>query len=646
MKLLLFIFPFFLNAFALPTLYEYYTSEGITEGLSANQTYFTLNGKNITIYSGTMHYFRIPPQYWRDRLRKLRAAGLNTVETYVPWNLHEPQDGVFDFGGGGTDFEAFLDVHSYLKMAQEEDLFVIVRPGPFICAEWEFGGLPSWLLKNDIMVRTSDPIYIKYVRRYFDQLLPILAKLQFTQGGPIIALQVENEYGSSPQIDLDYIKILYDYMRGYDIVELLVTSDGAGSGTSGSLPELLFQTVNFGSDPKGNFDTLRSFQPGRPIMAMEYWTGWFDHWSENHHTVSNGTFNEIYEQILTYPASVNMYMFHGGTNFGFLNGANIGPGDNSAFQPTTTSYDYDAPLAENGDYTGKYEIVKSLIKRYNPVETSTPEPPELIKRQAYSSVEIQEELNLNEIIDRVSFVKSHEALPMEKLPINNNSGQSFGYLIYRIENLDIAKSSILSIKGHVRDTVMVLINGVLISKPLSSSSDFDGFGYWKLPNSSINLTKTDLRNVTLDLVFENWGRGNFGNLYHQRKGLTQDNQVYLNDIELNSWTMFPLEFKKSWTENLTGWRKSSSTKGPGIFRAILPIENEPKDTYIDMQEWNKGIVIVNGFVVGRYAFIGPQQALYLPAPFLKQGDNEIIVFEHFQPAKQIKFSAEPIFKTP
>ncbi|CAH1981048.1 unnamed protein product [Acanthoscelides obtectus] len=361
----------------LPTLYEHYTAGGIHTGLNSDKPYFTLNDKNISIYSGAIHYFRVPKEYWRDRLRKLRAAGLNTVETYVPWNLHEPQPDTFDFGQGGSDWEHLLDVREFLTIAKEEDLFAIVRPGPYICSEWEFGGLPSWLLREpNIRFRTSDGTFMKYVSRYFSVLLPILAMLQFTRGGPIIAFQVENEYASTylPGIflpDKKYLRQLRQLMIDHGIKEQLMTSDAAMYGTIGSLPGLVLQTANFAGNPENEFSQLKTFQPARPIMAMEYWTGWFDHWSEQHHLRNDSDFRDNLERILRYPASVNMYMFIGGTSFGFMNGANLDNGlsDNSGYQPDTTSYDYDPPLAENGDYTIKYVMVKELLKKYNPIGT-------------------------------------------------------------------------------------------------------------------------------------------------------------------------------------------------------------------------------------------------------------------------------------
>lgn len=634
----------------LPTLYEYYTSGGIKNGLTADNRQFKLNNMDIHIYSGAMHYFRVPRAYWRDRLRKLRASGLNTVETYVPWNLHEFQNNSFDFGKGGSDMEDFLGIQEYLKIAQEEDLLALIRPGPYICSEWEFGGLPSWLLReDDIKVRTKDSKFMKYVERYFSVLLPLLAALQFTNGGPIIGFQIENEYGSTEEngkVDDVYLQQLKEIMEKNGVKELMYTSDGISShGTLGSVPGVL-RTANFASNPKREFEALLKTQPDKALMCMEYWAGWFDHWSEKHHYRPADDYENVLKDIITYPASVNLYMFHGGTNWGFLNGANIADGstDNKGYQPDTTSYDYDAPLSENGDYTDKYIRTQVLLKEYNPIKTKLPMAPIETKRFKYESIPIEQQLFLWDLETQIETkTASSKLISMEHLPINNNSGQSYGYIVYKKKNLNLAAKSILKISGRVCDTVMVLVNGNLISKPLTNNSDLDGFGYWRMKDSTIQLTDVELENATLELVVENWGRNNFGSLkqFVQFKGLWQG-PVSIDNNAIADWDIYPLEFKKKWTTSLRDWYPVEHEKGPSLYKATLKAD-ELYDTYIDMSGWTKGIVIVNGFVLGRYAKIGPQMSLYLPAPFLKKGDNDILVFEHFTPDKKIVFAKDPIF---
>lgn len=633
----------------LPSLYEYYTNGGITQGLSANQTYFTLNERNITLYSGAMHYFRVPKAYWRDRLRKMRAAGLNTVETYIPWNLHEPEPGKFDFGEGGSDMTEFLDLKHFFQLAKEEDLLAIARPGPYICSEWEFGGFPSWLLREgDLEVRTSQPKYMEYVKRYFNVLLPILAMLQFTKGGPIIMFQVENEYGSTQRDnflpDKLYLRELRSLMVKNGIVELLATSDSAHSGTSGSLPEYFLLTANFGTDPEEEFNVLSRYQKDKPSMAMEYYPGWFDHWTEEHHTTDPATLRDVYERILKYPASVNIYMFHGGTSWGFLNGANRNSIDNKNFQPDTTSYDYNSPISEAGDYTEKYVIIKELLAKYNKVLTRLPLPPSVTLRKAFPSTKAASQLTLSKIVEQIPrSLYSERPVPMELLSLNDGAGQSYGYTVYRKRGIDIAPNAVLKIQGRVCDTVMVLVNDVLVSKPLSRVTDLNGFGYWRMYNSTLPLSL--FKNATLDLVVENWGRVNYGDLeqFKQYKGLQQS--VYLDDDELFEWEIYPLEFKRKWTEGLQNWHpRSDHILVPSLYKFLLDVP-VPADTFIDMRKWRKGIVIVNGFVLGRYTFLGPQQTLYCPAPLLKRGVNEILVFEHFQSNSNLEFSEDPIYLT-
>ncbi|XP_030767921.1 beta-galactosidase-1-like protein 2 [Sitophilus oryzae] len=639
----------------LPTLYQYYTEGGIQGGLNDTQSDFLLNGKKIKIFSGALHYFRVHPEYWRDRLRKYRAAGLNCVETYVPWNVHEPEDGRFDFGGNvdENDFSLFLDLVRFVEMAQEEDLLVILRPGPYICAEWEFGGLPSWLLRQkDIKVRTSDPKYLSYVERYFKQLLPLVAPLQFSKGGSIIAVQIENEYGNvkeeSKPIDTAYLEALKTILTDNGIVELLFTSDTPTAGFNGTLSGVL-ATANFQEDCSIELGLLKSHQPNKPLMVMEYWTGWFDHYTEKHHERASNKFEAVLEEILMWNSSFNLYMMHGGTNWGFLNGANIfgTKDDNSGFQPDTSSYDYDAPLSENGDYTDKYLALQRLTAEYNDIYVKQPSPPEPTFRIAYPDIEIIGELSLNSLIDQSLYsIKSETLVSMEQLDINNGNGQSYGYIVYRKENIDIKAGSVLKVEGHVCDTVLVLINGTLVSKVLETEEDLNGFGYWRKKDSSISLGTDDYSKATLDLVVENFGRVNYGKLYqfNQYKGLWQGN-VSINNEIISNWKIVPLEFKKQWTKNLTDWNKPSFKNGPRLYKAVLNISSELKDTYIDFKGWSKGFIIVNGFVLTRFFKLGPQQSGYLPAPFLKRGENEILIFEHFVACKSIKFCTDPYFET-
>ncbi|XP_050293543.1 beta-galactosidase-1-like protein 2 [Anthonomus grandis grandis] len=636
----------------LPTNYEYYTSGGILTGLSADQPYFQLNGKNITIISGAFHYFRVHPMYWRDRLRKIRAAGLNTVETYVPWNLHEPYYGVYDFGSGGSDFEEFLDVAKFVKMAQEEDLFVLLRPGPYICSEWEFGGLPSWLLGiPNLKLRTNDVVYLKHVAQYFHALFTIIAPLQFTNGGPIIAFQVENEYGNTWNHDPDYLRSLVQIFRNNDINELLYTSDPLlDVGDQGALPGELLITANFNKNASGNLNKLNELQSNKSSMAMEYWSGWFDHITENHtdNLVPVERYKSVLEDILKYPASVNIYMFIGSTNWGFTNGAGDGTYglNNSGLSPSVTSYDYDGPVTEQGQLTAKYNATVELISKYVTVKTRLPEVPETPEAVVYDDVKIQEQILLSEIIDSFpNKIKSPSVMPMEQLSINpNNSGQNFGYIVYRKTHLNLLPNALLKINGYVRDHVLVLLNGKLVNSMLTKLNDLDGFGYWRLLDSTITLTKEPLINATLDLIVENMSRNNFGliNQFQQFKGLIDD--VYIDNNTVYNWEIIPLEFKKSWNKNLTGWHNvKDSSFGPALYRVSFNASSPLRDTYINVQDWNMGIAIINGFVLGRIFSVGPQQALYLPAGLLEEGVNEIIIFEHFMAPEYLKFSKEHIW---
>lgn len=349
-----------------------------------------INDKPIQLISGAIHYFRIVPEYWEDRLLKLKACGFNCVETYIPWNLHEPKEGEFDFTGIANAVE-------FIRIAERLGLYVIARPSPYICAEWEFGGLPSWLLADkNMQVRSYYEPYLEKVDNYYDVLLAKLKPLLQTNGGPIIAMQIENEYGSYGN-DKHYLTYIKEAMvkRGIDV--LLFTSDGPTDlMLQGGTIDNTLATVNFGSRPEESFAKLQDYFPNTPNIVMEYWNGWFDHWGEEHHQRDPQDAADTFSDMLQSGASVNFYMFHGGTNFGFYNGANF----DENYQPTITSYDYDCPLSETGDITPKFHAVRESIAKHKDLgELVLPEP---TPKKDYGIVSMMESANLFE--DRKSVV--------------------------------------------------------------------------------------------------------------------------------------------------------------------------------------------------------------------------------------------------
>ncbi|CAL8085951.1 unnamed protein product [Orchesella dallaii] len=630
----------------LPSVYEYFANGTELRGLVAQNRVFTLNGREIRIISGAMHYFRVHPAQWRDRLRKLRAMGANAVETYVPWNLHEFRKGEFDFGNGTNDLSEFLDVRTYIQTAQEEDLLVLIRPGPYICTEWDFGGLPSWLQRDPNMkVRENNQPYLDRVKIYLDNFLPQVADLQFTRGGPIIAIQIENEYGAFSPRSSEYLQFVRDLYNQHGFNESLhFTSDNSfgGSGMEGSLPGVL-QTANFQNSPTNLFNQLRQVQPDMPTMAMEFWAGWFNHWGD---AKQGGTTPEfmasVLEEILgPWNGSVNFYMFHGGTNYGFMAGGNT-RGDPPYIDADVTSYDYDAPLSEAGDYTRKYDLAAELIDMYENPKLRKPQRPAESNKAAYPTLGLQRYLTYSDVIERIpssSKFQLERPVSMENLPMNGDSGQSFGYIIYR-KNVFIAPNDDSSFRGSwPRDVGFLLVDGELVQ---------DGSDLWINSIKEFPLTVTQAGNHTVDLLVEPLTRVNYGTAgdFIQQKGIAPIHQskIEINGEEVTNVEVIAAEFSNAWVKQLSGFSavgNDTTIRAPVLLQSSFDISGEPADTWLDMSRWSKGIVFVNGFNIGRYWNVGPQQNLYVAAPLLKTGENIITIFEQVQPHTEIVFSDTP-----
>ncbi len=563
---------------------------------------FELDGRPFQIISGSIHYFRTVPEYWEDRLLKLKACGFNTVETYIPWNFHEPKEGQFCF-------EGMADVEKFISLAQKIGLYVIVRPSQYICAEWEFGGLPAWLLKDrNMALRCADEKYLEKVDNYFKVLIPKLAKHQCTAGGPILMCQIENEYGSYGN-DKEYLSFLERKMREYGLNIMLFTSDGATHDYlhGGTLPHI-FKTGNFGSKPEKNFEGLTTYPTFfGPKMCTEYWNGWFDHWGEEHHTREPEEAVACFREMLEMGASVNFYMFHGGTNFGFMNGANCGSASPKCYEPTVTSYDYCAPLTEEGNTTKKYDLLRQLLKDYR-----TDEDTYQIKAKNDASAYGQVTLNTSAALrlSADSLAEKHTSRPI--LPMEQYD-QAFGAILYRTHvpgpnrNVDV-------ILREVHDRAHVFVNGKRV-----------GIVYRQDESYSVPVSFSQEDNV-LDIVVENLGRINFGPYLHDEKGISDSVCLSPMNQHLFGWEVWPMEL-----EDLSRvvYGEGLPSEMPAFFKGSLTLTGAPKDTYVRLDGFEHGSVWVNGFNLGRYwNSKGPQKTLYLPAPLLKEGENEIVVLEY------------------
>ncbi|WP_243399376.1 glycoside hydrolase family 35 protein [Cryobacterium zongtaii] len=592
---------------------------------------FLLNGEPFRVLAGAIHYFRVHPDHWADRIHKARLMGLNTIETYVAWNAHSP-------ARGGFDTEGQLDLARFLDLIAAEGMYAIVRPGPFICAEWDNGGLPGWLFTDPAVgVRRNESLYMAAVAEYFEQLLPIVASRQIDRGGPVILVQIENEYGAYGD-DKDYLRALVELNRAGGITVPLTTIDQPTDQmlSDGSLPEL-HKTGSFGSRAIERLAVLRRHQSTGPLMCAEFWNGWFDHWGAHHHTTSAEDSARELDDLLATGASVSLYMFTGGTNFGFTNGAN----DKGVFQPTVTSYDYDAPLSESGEVTAKYLAFRAVLAKYSPVTGSLPAP--AVPAPAFE-VSLDESVSLWEALPELADVT---VAPATGLPSMDALGQYTGFALYRSR---VASGCRVLSFAEVRDRAQVFVDGNPVGVLHRDHHD-----------RSISLPPGE----RLDLLVEDQGRVNYGPRIGEDKGLI--GPATLDGADLVDWQVLPLDvdgFVRSGSALFTSQAPrcgvvmhtgpvdldldvdldlsvnltptptptltaapaivvAESLSGPAFARGRFAAE-PGEDLFLSTAGWGKGQAWINGFNLGRFWDRGPQTTLYVPGPVL-QADNELVI---------------------
>lgn len=577
----------------------------------AGQGRFMLNGKPFTVKAAEIHYPRIPRQYWEHRIKMCKALGMNTVCIYIFWNIHEQKEGEFDFTGNN-------DIAEFCRLAKKNGMYVIVRPGPYVCAEWEMGGLPWWLLKKkDIKLREQDPYFMERVDKFEQKVAEQLAPLTIQKGGPIIMVQVENEYGSYG-VDKPYVSAIRDIVRKYfgnDIA--LFQCDWSSNFEKNGLDDMIW-TMNFGTGAniQDQFRRLKQLRPDSPLMCSEFWSGWFDKWGGKHETRSAKDMVEGLKEMLDNNISFSLYMTHGGTSFGHWAGANS-PG----FAPDVTSYDYDAPINEYGRTTDKYWELRSMLQGFS--EKKLPNPPASIPIVSIPEFKINEFSSMWNLND-VAMYKSEDLKTMEEFD------QGWGSMIYATEIPAFDKPANLHIEnGH--DYVQVFVGNKYIGALDRRMGEKD----LVIPSHE--------KSETLFLVVEAMGRINFGRAIKDFKGIDGDVELSIElggnkfTSSLKHWNTYMLpdtyEFYTGRKYTATN-RSDTGSRKPGYYKAAFNVD-KVGDTFLDMSTWGKGLVYVNGHALGRFWEIGPQQTLYLPGCWLKKGKNEIVIFDIIGPKRQV-----------
>ena len=583
---------------------------------------FLLDGKPIKLISGAIHYFRMTPAQWEDSLYNLKALGANTVETYIPWNIHEPIEGSYDF-------EGLKNIEAFVTLAKQIGLMVILRPSVYICAEWEFGGLPAWLLKGKgIRLRSTDPRFMAKVRQYFSVLIPRLVPLQITKGGPVIMMQVENEYGSYG-MEKAYLRQTKQLMEEFGVDVPLFTSDGAWEEVldAGTLIEDdVFVTGNFGSHSKENAIVMRNFMERHgkkwPIMCMEYWDGWFNRWNE---PIIKRDGSDLAEEVkaMLEVGSLNLYMFHGGTNFGFYNGCSA---RGALDLPQVTSYDYDALLTEAGEPTEKYYYVQRAIKEVCPdVWQAEPRKKVLTNLGSYP---VNASVSLFATKDKM--IKAQQTM----YPLSmEEAGDGYGYMLYSANLKNYFHENKLKVI-EASDRIQIYIDG-----------EHKATQYQETVGEELTISgQVAQKEISLDVLVENLGRVNYGfklNSPTQSKGIRGG---IMQDIHFHQgYQQYPLTLSEEQLQAID-YAAGKAPQQPSFYQVKLEL-NDIGDTFIDCSSYGKGVIVVNGINLGRYWDIGPNQSLYCPQEFLKKGLNEVVIFEtEGKEIKEVVFSEQPIYK--
>ena len=592
--------------FSLSTL----TAQARGGDFTAGKNTFLLNGQPFVVKAAELHYPRIPRPYWDQRIKMCKALGMNTICLYVFWNIHEQQEGKYDFTGNN-------DVAAFCRLAQKNGMYVIVRPGPYVCAEWEMGGLPWWLLKKkDIRLREDDPYFLARVKAFEAEVGRQLAPLTIQNGGPIIMVQVENEYGSYG-VNKQYVSQIRDIVKasGFDKVTLF-QCDWASNFENNGLDDLLW-TMNFGtgSNIDAQFKRLKQLRPETPLMCSEFWSGWFDKWGARHETRPAKAMVEGINEMLSKNISFSLYMTHGGTSFGHWAGANS-PGS----APDVTSYDYDAPINEYGHATPKFWELRKTMQKYNGGKRLPDVPKPAAPIITIPKMTLTEFCPLD--LGMSMPTMSHDIKSFEEMNLG------WGAMFYATKLPQIEKSSRLSL-NEAHDYAQIFIDNKLIGTIDRTKNE-----------RSIKLPPVK-QGATLTILIEAMGRINFGRAVKDFKGITEsvtiDTEINGHDVSyhLKNWVIVPIPdsyqtaqyaFDKLDETNRCFSPINFSSPSIGYYRDYFDLK-KVGDTFLNLEQWGKGQVYVNGHALGRFWRIGPQQTLYLPGCWLKKGRNEIIVMD-------------------